>query len=181
MNIYIWVGENGKPRRKNKGGEGGGEDGLIKKRKLSEEQRKDKLAAELGLDLRQVVMWFQNRRARWKSKKLEEEYNKLMPEHESTVVEKCCLESQVLSELRKQLAEEKSSSKKVHAELENHFKEAVSKLTMCSFSNVNLSNSEQIFYDFDSCEGTSALGDLAHQDQASDLGDNSANQDQTQE
>lgn len=99
-------------RRKNKGGEGGG-DGLMRKRKLSDEQvsmlekcfgsehkleseRKDKLAAELGLDPRQVAVWFQNRRARWKSKKLEEEYNKLRAEHESTVVEKCRLESQVL-------------------------------------------------------------------------------------
>ncbi|KAL8458171.1 hypothetical protein ACS0TY_035889 [Phlomoides rotata] len=81
----------------------------MRKRKLSEEQvsmlekcfgsehklaseRKDKLAAELGLDPRQV-----------------------------------------LSELRKQLAEEKSSSKKVYTELENHFKEKEKELKTQGF------------------------------------------------
>ncbi|XP_015065260.1 homeobox-leucine zipper protein ATHB-40 [Solanum pennellii] len=113
-----------KPRRrrkKNKSGEGSGNDQMMRKRKLSEEQvnlleqsfgdehkleseRKDKLAAELGLDPRQVAVWFQNRRARWKSKKLEEEYSKLKSEHDNNVVEKCRLETEVLK-LKEQLNE----------------------------------------------------------------------------
>ncbi|XP_020696788.1 homeobox-leucine zipper protein ATHB-21 [Dendrobium catenatum] len=84
-----------------------------KKRKLSDEQvkllefsfmrerklecrRKESLAVELGLDPKQVAVWFQNRRARWKSRKMEEEYLRLKSENEEAVVEKCQLEKEVL-------------------------------------------------------------------------------------
>ncbi|KAG7618669.1 Homeobox-leucine zipper protein ATHB-40 [Arabidopsis thaliana] len=93
--------------------------GLFRKRKLTDEQvnmlemsfgdehkleseRKDRLAAELGLDPRQVAVWFQNRRARWKNKRLEEEYNKLKNSHDNVVVDKCRLESEVI-QLKEQL------------------------------------------------------------------------------
>lgn len=39
-----------------------------------EPREKLKLARELGLQPRQVAIWFQNKRARWKSKQLEHEY-----------------------------------------------------------------------------------------------------------
>ncbi|KAL3630320.1 hypothetical protein CASFOL_023304 [Castilleja foliolosa] len=111
----------GKPRRRRRKKEGGSGDGAMRKRKLSEAQmsmleksfgsehkleseRKDRLAAELGLDPRQVAVWFQNRRARWKSKKLEAEYSKLKAEHDNAVLDKCRLETELLK-LREQLNE----------------------------------------------------------------------------
>ncbi|KAL8034518.1 hypothetical protein ABFS82_12G033900 [Erythranthe guttata] len=121
-------------RKKNKGGGDGGGGGAVMRgnRKLREEQvkmleesfrsdrklepeRKERLAAEVGLDGRQVAVWFQNRRARWKSKMLEEECSKLRAEHQATVTEKRRLEAE-LSKLKVQLDEAEKEIERIKME-----------------------------------------------------------------
>lgn len=48
-----------------------------------EPERKVKLAAELSLQPRQVAIWFQNRRARWKTKQLERDYGVLKASYDA--------------------------------------------------------------------------------------------------
>jgi len=48
-----------------------------------EPERKSKLAKDLGLQPRQVAIWFQNRRARWKTKQLERDYDVLQSSFDS--------------------------------------------------------------------------------------------------
>lgn len=67
-----------------------------------EPERKMQLAKELGLQPRQVAVWYQNRRARWKTKQLERDYevlssdyNRLKAEFEAAVQEKEKLKSEV--------------------------------------------------------------------------------------
>ncbi|KAE8727874.1 Homeobox-leucine zipper protein HOX4 [Hibiscus syriacus] len=79
-------------------------------------ERKLRLAEELGLQTRQVAIWFQNRRARWKTKQLEKEYvvlkskyDVLKLDYDKREQEKQALASE-LTELKAKLKEENSES-----------------------------------------------------------------------
>ena len=57
--------------------------------------RKMKLSKELGLQPRQIAIWFQNRRARWKTKQLQHLYDTLKQEFDTISNQKHTLQQQV--------------------------------------------------------------------------------------
>ncbi|KAK2357472.1 homeobox-leucine zipper protein HAT5 [Trifolium repens] len=104
-----------------------------------EPDRKIKIAKDLGLQPRQVAIWFQNRRARWKTKQLEKDYEtlndsfeSLKTDYDNILKEKERLQAEVASLTEKVLAKEKQEGKLKHGESET--KELLQKPLMNSIS-----------------------------------------------
>ncbi|XP_047049310.1 homeobox-leucine zipper protein HOX25-like [Lolium rigidum] len=91
------------------------------KRKL-EPERKGELARRLGMAPRQVAVWFQNRRARWKAKQLEHDFHALRAAHDELLAgrdelmaDNHRLRSQVTSLTEKLQAKESSPEERTAA------------------------------------------------------------------
>ncbi|KAK4492956.1 hypothetical protein RD792_000287 [Penstemon davidsonii] len=63
--------------------------------KKLEPDRKFQLARELGVPPRQIAIWYQNKRARWKNQSLELDYTALQTELESALADKKELQQEV--------------------------------------------------------------------------------------
>ncbi|GKV09392.1 hypothetical protein SLEP1_g20901 [Rubroshorea leprosula] len=129
-----------------------------------EPERKVKLAAELDLQPRQVATWFQNRRARWRTKQLERDYNLLKASYDALQLDFSNLEREKetltaqLMELRAKLKAEEEVSLKISQQ--NHQLMAAAAVSSSLHFNGGSSSSESSVQWFKSFNSGMIMGNM---------------------
>ncbi|XP_065876897.1 homeobox-leucine zipper protein HAT5-like [Euphorbia lathyris] len=130
-----------------------------------EPERKIQLAKDLGLQPRQVAIWFQNRRARWKTKQMEKDYdalqssyNSLKTDYDTLLKEKDKLKSEVnlltdkllLKEKEKGYSELFDKDTLSHEPAKELISEEVSKDSAVAGKHEDISSAKSDIFDSDS-------------------------------
>ncbi|PWA44993.1 Helix-turn-helix motif-containing protein [Artemisia annua] len=84
--------------------------------KKLEPELKHQLSRQLGIPPRQIAIWYQNKRARWKNQSLEHDYNMLQLQLEATLFETRQLQKEV-DQLRAELNKVKAEQARYHKPL----------------------------------------------------------------
>ncbi|KAI3815020.1 hypothetical protein L1987_14671 [Smallanthus sonchifolius] len=87
--------------------------------KKLEPERKQQLSRQLGIPPRQIAIWYQNKRARWKNQSLEHDYTMLQLQLEATLVETRQLQKEV-EQLRAELNKLQAEQARRHKHYNNH-------------------------------------------------------------
>ncbi|MFS7994600.1 putative transcription factor homeobox-WOX family [Helianthus anomalus] len=82
-------------------------------------ERKQQLSRQLGIPPRQIAIWYQNKRARWKNQSLEHDYTMLQLQLEATLVETVQLQKEV-EQLRAELNKVKAEQTQRHKHYNNN-------------------------------------------------------------
>ncbi|XP_076911965.1 homeobox-leucine zipper protein ATHB-52-like [Bidens hawaiensis] len=87
--------------------------------KKLEPERKQQLSCMLGIPPRQIAIWYQNKRARWKNQSMEHGYNMLQLQLEATLVETVQLQKEV-EQLRAELNKVQAEHTQCHKHYNNN-------------------------------------------------------------